>query len=190
MPRLGTEWWIAKLVMLTNIDLVIQAYYSFLLLLSHCGNPKLKRFKDFTFFTTAFPCGMATCLLFWILYLFDPESIMPKWIRDLIPFWMNHVTHTFPLIALTVDLFFAKHVAVNFSRGSLMVLLLFWVYFLLVVYIRFSWGYWLYPIFDMIGPLPSIIFILAAGFIFWGLFYIGYKAHYLTKNSWNHLKLQ
>ncbi|CAD5228915.1 unnamed protein product [Bursaphelenchus okinawaensis] len=174
MPRLGAEWWIQKLVMLTNINLVLQAYYTFLCVISHFGPKKVKQFKDFTFYTTTFPSGMATCILFWILYTIDPESIMPRWIRDLIPFWMNHITHTFPLIHLIIDLRFIKHSKIRLLTGTQMVLFLFVLYSLLVVYIRFSWGYWLYPIFDFIGPILSLVFIFVAGLLFWALFYIAY----------------
>jgi hypothetical protein len=45
----------------------------------------------YRYFTSAFPVGIATCLLFWGLYYANPEMVMPAWIAKLIPPWYNQV---------------------------------------------------------------------------------------------------
>lgn len=83
---------------------------------------------DFTYFTSAFPVGLATCILFWAIYLINPDFVMPNSLAKLIPPFYNHVTHTAPAVFLMIDTLLTCHHAPNRSNASAVVLALFFAY--------------------------------------------------------------
>ncbi|KAF1746134.1 hypothetical protein GCK72_022587 [Caenorhabditis remanei] len=106
-PRLGHHWYIYKLVMLTNLNFVLDVFYSVIVVMGYKFD-RLKRIADFMHFTSIFPVGIVTCGLFWGLYAIDPALVMPDWIAKLIPWWLNHITHTYPIVYILLDSYFHK----------------------------------------------------------------------------------
>lgn len=158
-PRLGHEWYIYKLIMLTNLNFVSYFYvsvlinwylqllvtvYSVLVALSCIDSLKslLKPVTDFMFYTSVFPVGIVSCLwsfplislqvtcaLFWGLYVIDPALVMPAWIAKLIPQWLNHVTHTLPVFYLLFEIYSTHREAPTKTTSMIMSSLLVAIYF-------------------------------------------------------------
>ena len=92
----------------------------------------LKKYLDHILVTTVFPASVVfpnnflrnfpqvTCILFWGLYFIEPELVMPAWIRDLIPSWLNHVTHTLPIIYVLFETVVEERNGVS-TNGRLLV---------------------------------------------------------------------
>ncbi|KAI6244167.1 hypothetical protein M3Y99_00088900 [Aphelenchoides fujianensis] len=182
LPRFGAAWWFTKLVMLTVLNLVLQTFYSAICLVcalfdwnyerkqkklakpqrtpSYWRKTKTHDLCDFVYFTSAFPVGIATCALYWILYLANPEFVMPK------------VTHTAPLVFLLVDTLLTAHHAPSRWTGSATVLALFVFYTGLVLAVKHFQGYWLYPIFEFLSNQQIVLLFTASGILFWFLYLV------------------
>ncbi|KAI6205304.1 hypothetical protein M3Y94_00777000 [Aphelenchoides besseyi] len=195
LPRFGVTWWLSKLVMLTVLNLVLQTFYSALCFLcaildwknersqkklskpqkvlpSYWRKSKLHDLCDFVFYTSAFPVGIATCVLFWVLYAANPEFVVPKYIVPFVPQFYNHVTHSAPLVFLLVDTLLTCHHAPSRWTGSATVCVLFAFYTSLILAIRHYQGYWLYPIFEFLSTQQKILLFTAAGILFWFLYLV------------------
>uniref|UniRef100_A0A915Q4W1 Uncharacterized protein n=1 Tax=Setaria digitata TaxID=48799 RepID=A0A915Q4W1_9BILA len=154
MPRIGHTWWIYKLVMLTMIDLVLQAVYYTLCFVcavldissekidhglhkkhsappGYWRNSRLHRISDFMYFTSILPVGATTCILFWALNAMEPTMVMPKWAQEIIPPFMNHITHTAPLPFTLIDTLLTCHRAPSRRVGSIITVALVVFYFIL-----------------------------------------------------------
>ncbi|KAM3728709.1 Androgen-induced protein [Dirofilaria immitis] len=196
LPRIGHSWWIYKLVMLTMINLVLQAIYyvicfacAFMDALrektdygphkkhpttpSYWRDSKLHRISDFMYFTIIIPIGATTCLIFWALYAVESTLVIPKWAEGLIPPFMNHITHTAPLPFLLVDTLLTCHRAPPRQIGSVVVLALVPCYFIIVVGVRYFHGYWLYPFLEYLSVAGLILMFLISFVFLWLLYIIG-----------------
>jgi hypothetical protein len=196
VPRVGSQLWIQKIVMLSMINLLLQSIYSVICFFcalfdwnaefqhnvqykkqihvpSYWRNTRLHKICDFMYATSVFPVGMATCLMFWSLYAVNPELVMPVWIAKLIPNWLNHVIHTAPIAFLLVDTLLTCHHAPDRRLGSLVILLLFLFYLGIIFSTRVFNGYWLYPIFEHLDSQQIGFLLTVAGLLFWFLYLIG-----------------
>jgi len=196
LPRIGIEWWLQKLVMLSVLNLVLQTFYSGLCLIcaifdwtteskeptckshkhvlpSYWRNTRTHNICDFTYFTSAFPVGMATCILYWAIYLINPDAVMPAWVAKMLPRWYNLVIHCAPVGFLLIDTLLTCHHAPSRGKASAVVLSLFAFYTLLILTIKHLNGYWLYPIFDLLTLQYQIALVVIGGVLFWFLYLIG-----------------
>ncbi|VDN03837.1 unnamed protein product [Thelazia callipaeda] len=196
MPRIGHAWWIYKLVMLTMINLVLQAvYYSICFVCaimdvaqdkadygphrkhpstpSYWRNSKLHQISDFMYFTSVLPVGVTTCLLFWGLYALDPYLVIPQWAENLIPPFMNHITHTAPIPFILVDTLLTCHRAPSRKLGSAIIVGLVTFYFAIIFGVRYWDNYWLYPFMDYLTTTAFFILFVTSCFFLWLLYIIG-----------------
>lgn len=73
--------------------------------------------------------SQTTCALYWGLYAIEPQLVQPQWALDLIPQWLNHVTHTLPGVSLLVDTYLSHHTAPSRRQSIQASILLVAVYF-------------------------------------------------------------
>uniref|UniRef100_A0A7E5A186 Androgen-induced gene 1 protein n=1 Tax=Panagrellus redivivus TaxID=6233 RepID=A0A7E5A186_PANRE len=202
MPRVGFESWFSKLVMLTMLNFVLQTVYSTICFIcavldwieesrlaklrkpgkkalvtqhvpSYWRLTPLHKACDFMYATSAFPVGMATSLLFWGLYIANPEFVIPKWATNLIPQWHNHVTHTAPVAFLLIDTLLTCHHAPSKKTGSLVIGALYLIYLSIIFYVRIRFGHWLYPVFNYISNELIFGLLVGGGLALWLLYLIG-----------------
>ncbi|CAI5456222.1 unnamed protein product [Caenorhabditis angaria] len=168
-PRLGHDWYIYKLIMLTNLNFILDTIYSVLVLLSYTGCQRVRNLVDYLFFTSVFPIALITCGLFWGLYAIEPALVMPDWVAKLIPGWLNHVTHTLPVVFVYADAYFHQRSPPT-NRSALKVsATLVAVYFVIIFYVRFFDGYWLYPLLELFSNTHFILAYFAGVLGFFGL---------------------
>ncbi|GMT33315.1 hypothetical protein PFISCL1PPCAC_24612, partial [Pristionchus fissidentatus] len=182
-PRLGHTWYLYKSVMLTNLNFILVTVYSVLQALnSIIANKKLQSHLDLAFSIAVYPIGFCTVFIFWALFFFDPDFVMPEWIRNLIPEWLNQVTHTLPLIYGSIDAFLTRHKCPSWITLFCVSVVMTFAYWTIVFGVRVIEGYWIYPIFDLLNMewwavvIFAVIFLylldMAVGvfltFIFWG----------------------
>ncbi|VDL81210.1 unnamed protein product [Nippostrongylus brasiliensis] len=148
-PRLGFEWYIYKLVMLTNLNFV-SISYNILKLSTYKESMKAKHICD------------VTCLLFWGLYAIDPQLVMPEWVAELIPSWLNHVTHTLPLIYVLFELIFFEKDAPTTKSSLWMAVTHVIIYYVIILSVRFFDEYWLYPLLEIFTWQHHIVAFIAA----------------------------
>ncbi|VDP00132.1 unnamed protein product [Heligmosomoides polygyrus] len=161
-PRLGFEWYIYKLVMLTNLNFV-----SVLLSLSF-SSKNLSFSFTFNKKSSANHSLQITCALFWVLYAIEPELVMPHWVAQLIPAWLNHVTHTLPIVYVMGELllFDGEHPARRSSMS--MAFMHIFIYFVIIYAVRVVDKYWLYPLLELLSvELHVVVFIVSVVGYYW-----------------------
>ncbi|PIC15479.1 hypothetical protein B9Z55_022434 [Caenorhabditis nigoni] len=176
-PRLGHNWYVYKLVMLTNLNFVLDVFYS-VLVAAASKSRVLRQIADFMYYTSVFPVGVVTCGLFWGLYYIDPALVMPEWIAKLIPTWLNHITHTYPIIYILLDSYFHRRNAPGTITCWIVSATLVFIYFMIIGYVRFYDGYWLYPILQLFSIQH---FVLSYFLAFFGFFLLTKAAYFLNK---------
>uniref|UniRef100_A0A0K0DV73 FAR-17a/AIG1-like protein n=1 Tax=Strongyloides stercoralis TaxID=6248 RepID=A0A0K0DV73_STRER len=151
--------------MLTNINFLILTIHSYVNLIS-IFIPKIKfitTFRDFTFHTIIFPVAILTSVMFWGLYIINPELVMPSWVYQQIPKWINHVTHTYPIITVTLEIILTKHeIPSSMKKATLLTMTAFIGYILILVHFYLKYNVWLYPIFHYISPFSTISILMSA----------------------------
>ncbi|CAB3400798.1 unnamed protein product [Caenorhabditis bovis] len=163
-PRLGHDWYIYKLIMLTNINFVLDTIYSVLVVISYKGT--FQDITDFMFFTSVFPIAVVTSGLFWGLYAIEPELVMPAWVARLIPSWLNHVTHTLPIFYVLLETRVHKRKLPTKRTSFIMSCLLVFFYFVIIFAIRYIDGFWIYPLLQLFNFHHFVLAYIAgvAGF--------------------------
>ncbi|KAK6112040.1 FAR-17a/AIG1-like family protein [Brugia pahangi] len=140
---------------------------------SYWRNSKLHRISDFMYFTSVLPVGAITCLLFWSLYALEPTLVIPKWAEELIPPFMNHITHTAPLPFILVDTLLTCHRAPSRKIGSIIIIALVIFYFSIIFGVRYFDGYWLYPFMEYLSVLAFTIMFFISLIFLWLIYILG-----------------
>ncbi|CEF70074.1 FAR-17a/AIG1-like protein family-containing protein [Strongyloides ratti] len=122
----------------------------------------LTTFRDILFHTIIFPVAILTSLMFWGLYIINPELVMPSWAYQQIPGWINHVTHTYPFITVILEIILTKHeIPSSMKKATLLTLTAFTGYILILVHFYLTYNVWLYPIFHYISTITTISILMS-----------------------------
>ncbi|KAJ3450227.1 androgen-induced protein 1-related [Anaeramoeba flamelloides] len=106
------------------------------------------------FFTFAMTICLLMTIVFWVLFNLDRELIFPQAQIDKLPKYFNHVLHTLPMIAITIEyLINPKHLQQPISiKCVLSITFVFLVsYIAIIAYVYHTTKAWIYP---FIGLLP------------------------------------
>lgn len=148
--------------------------------------PWIRKCKDFLFSTLAFPLSLHVTIVFWSLYFYDRESVLPERFQDIFPSWLNHVVHTNITIFILIELviLYRKYPK---RQTSLLTLAAFLIAYLIWMFItRHFAGKWAYPILDELSHIEMVGFFIFAGtFPFW-MFFLG---EYLNKKIWTETRI-
>ncbi|VDM55240.1 unnamed protein product [Angiostrongylus costaricensis] len=111
---------------------------------------------------------VVTCALFWGLHFLDPSLVMPEWLANLIPPWLNHVTHTLPVIYVIFELLTTNRASPSCSMSVAASTVYVTIYLTIILAVRFLHGYWLYPLLELLTLELLALFFLAsvAGYYF------------------------
>ncbi|KIH57733.1 FAR-17a/AIG1-like protein [Ancylostoma duodenale] len=94
---------------------------------------------------------------------------MPEWVVRLIPSWLNHVTHTLPVVYVVFDLLTAKRNPPSHRKSLAMATLHVFIYFVIIVAVRVLDGYWLYPLLELLSLKTLAAMFLVAILGYYGL---------------------
>ena len=135
-----------------------------------CSN--LQKSRDFLFATLAFPGGIFIPLAFWIIFgidqsWVDPESVSIQ-IFSPIP---NHMAHTLPFPLQILELFLVYHIYPRRIIGILINSIFGWIYVSWMLYIAYSGGIWVYPIFEVLDTWLSVV-VLMSMLLFSNILYV------------------
>lgn len=137
------------------------------------GSPcsKLKQARDWWFSTLVFPITFLVFILFWGLFAYDRELVMPKRLDAEIDPLFNHIVHTFIIFwALMEPL--VTEITIPKKRQGLLAIAFFGVSYTVWSYIIFlNIGKWVYPILNILSDVQRVLFILVAYFLIVCLFF-------------------
>ena len=125
----------------------------------HHSLQSLQKFIDQTHAMFVFPIGMFVVITFWAIYLFDRELIFPSYLDSIIPAWLNHIMHTFPLFFLLMDKWTVHHRYPSKRRGLLGALFFTSVYTFWILWLAFLKGIWVYPVLEVLELKQRFFFI-------------------------------
>lgn len=135
----------------------------------------LKKPRDFVFTSLAYPIGSIVVYSFWVVWhLLGRELIFPAALEEFYPSWLNHVTHTIiaPLNILMAILICHKYTT------SLWTVLYLVFYTILLHYIKFKTGMFVYRYLEEMDEVARIVYFAGSGV----LAYLIYKSGQLLTN--------
>ena len=135
---------------------------------------------DYTFACFVFPVGLTVAVLFWVLYLADPNSCQTKEEAEKIPSWLNHYMHSFPLVVI-VELWFIRHSYPKRKKGILFALGFAVVYAVWILCVAFAADIWVYPFLERMTSLAIAGFFAGSFSIVLALYLFG---EWLNKYKW------
>ena len=147
---------------LTYWNLWIQLIYFCISLLNNIIGTchKIKKYRDDFFATIAFPIGQFVGIVFWILYHIDREVIFPLVMDDFFPNYINHMRHTSVVPLQLMELCLLHHV---YPKNGMFVSALFcFTYLSWTLMVAYLGGIWVYPIFEVLSPVPRAIFMVCS----------------------------
>ncbi|XP_035659014.1 androgen-induced gene 1 protein-like isoform X1 [Branchiostoma floridae] len=122
----------------------------------------LKAIQDYLFGVLLFPMAMMVQCLFWALYAVDRELVYPSALDAVIPKWLNHVWHTAVVPVLLLEMYLVRR---NYQARSIALpgTVFFGAAYLIWIRIVAHYGgFWVYPFLEVMGPIETTIFNMAA----------------------------
>lgn len=157
---------------LTYHSLIMQFLSSVLHLIAFV-NPKTRMLRDIVFTCFAYPIGSVVVYSFWTVWWTQGrEMIFPKWIESIYPGWLNHTTHSILLPVNLAQVYLTVHKYIR--RGSLLPFGFLLVYCLLLTYIRYKSGVFVYPYMNQMSFLPMVVYFGTVLFCVVALYESGY----------------
>ena len=165
---------------LTSLNLWIQLIYFIISFLnsifgSHSTDEKssttLQKIRDFLFSTIAFPIGQFVGIIFWGLYHIDRELIFPVARDKVFPNHINHMLHTTVIPVQLLELVLLYHLFPRKKLGLATISVFIALYLTWTLIVAHFGGFWVYPIFRVLGTVQRIIFMIFCS-MFGGLLYL------------------
>ena len=151
-----------KYKFLTSINMMLQSVYFVLSLLAHLTHyMNLRKFCEFLFTSLVLPLGTLVTGLFWTIFAIDRELVYPTIMDMYIPNLMNHACHTFVFFLMAFDLMVIPHFrAVGLMAETITMITVVTLYSLLIVWIKYYAGFWVYPLMRQLSHMELMIFII------------------------------
>ncbi|XP_014285539.1 androgen-induced gene 1 protein [Halyomorpha halys] len=139
-------------------------------------------------FSVVFPLSVVVLILFWGFYFYDRELIYPAILDELLPPFINHMMHTYPVPLSILYMFtdIKKEPPKYKTLGLLTVFMT--IYSLLFIDARKKRGQWIYPALEALTPLGAIWVLtssLIGSFVF---FFLGYYLYGKIKDMRSYIK--
>ncbi|EFA75826.1 hypothetical protein PPL_10881 [Heterostelium album PN500] len=142
--------------------------------------------RDLVFRSTAFPVGIIISSMFWGIYHFDQELILPRQFEMLMPAYLNHLQHTLPGVAMVLEMALVNHQyhrflvpviagvasTANIYQDITQLLSFLMSYLAILVIARYIQGVWVYPIIEVIPTHSKVIFIFSSSCFFTAIYII------------------
>ena len=109
--------------------------------------------------------------MFWVLFHLDRELVFPARFDEFFPNYINHLMHTTVIPAQLLELILLYHVYPSKKNGMATTIFFCLIYLSWTLVIAHFGGIWVYPIFQVLDPVPRFFFMLACS-MFGALLYI------------------
>ncbi|XP_015370624.1 PREDICTED: androgen-dependent TFPI-regulating protein-like [Diuraphis noxia] len=70
---------------------------------------KIREVNDFFFMTVMLPISMCVCSGFWSAWVLFNDIIYPSAVNNVVPVFINHVSHTTPIFVVFIELCLCYH---------------------------------------------------------------------------------
>ncbi|KAI0981387.1 hypothetical protein GJ496_011049 [Pomphorhynchus laevis] len=166
---------------LTYIDVVVQTIYYLICVLYYLfaivGNHKLEQsilpIRDFIYTVLAFPVGILVCILFWSIYMYKKELMVPVEYQFLLTTTLNHILHTLPGLGHCFEGLTQFHQYPK-NRTSIFCILLFCcIYLIDLLIIKRITGQFAYPFLNDFTALYFTLFVAINVFVLFIIYLFG-----------------
>lgn len=131
-------------------------------LLAHYIKP-LRPVRDVVFTTLANPLSYIVVLTFWgVWHILGRELIFPQAVSKFYPDWLNHTTHTIPILVNIILQLLCNH---KFTKNCSIITLGYMLsYAVFLYYIKGTTGHYVYRYLDTMSDLEVYIYFAVSGF--------------------------
>ena len=121
-------------------------------------------------YSSAFPIGQFVGVIFWTLFYIDRELVFPLVLDEIFPNYINHMLHTTVIPFQLLELILLHHVYPKRKTGLATIFIFIALYLTWTLIVAHLGGFWVYPIFKVLGPVQRAIFMafcsLFGGFLY------------------------
>ncbi|CAH1408005.1 unnamed protein product [Nezara viridula] len=125
-------------------------------------------------FSVVFPLSAVVAILFWGFYFWERELIYPKIMDNVLPPFINHMMHTYP-VPLSIFYMFVEITEEPPKKRSFVLLTtLMSTYSFVFFYGNHNCDEWIYPVLDALTPSQAtlvVIFTMTTPYVF---LFVGY----------------
>ena len=121
-----------------------------------------RKIRDYLFTSIVFPIACTVCIQFWGVYWFDPLKVCaPTENECILDFtFLNHATHTTPIIATFLELLMVFHQAPSGLRKGVTGWCVYIIFYITFVYaLAYKFNFWVYPFLGDLSPTERAAFM-------------------------------
>lgn len=145
--------------------------------------PVIRRVKDFIFAALAFPTAAYVSVIFWSVYAFNRDMILPAKYFEIFPWWLNQIVHTNVLVWMIVEHFFTRYQSQNTKLEVASLALWSLSYLTWVFVIKHFAGVWIYPFMNVLSVYEMIFFFTFAQILPFVCYFSGKLINQLVWNA-------
>ena len=122
-------------------------------------------------YSSAFPIGQFVGVIFWTLFYIDRELVFPLVLDEIFPNYINHMLHTTVIPFQLLELILLHHIYPKRKTGLATIFIFIALYLTWTLIVAHLGGFWVYPIFKVLGPVQRAIFMVFCS-LFGGFLYL------------------
>ncbi|KAK9506309.1 hypothetical protein O3M35_008268 [Rhynocoris fuscipes] len=151
---------------LTKWSFAVQTIYFSMCVVQHFLNmisanklrDKLIRYSDYWFTSIATPIALMISFVFWPIFIYDRQLILPIELDKIVPPWLNHSLHTLNAVLAIMDIILIKHRFPTWTKAINGMACYLTIYGICLFGTYFQSGVWLYPILGLLNWPQRILF--------------------------------
>ncbi|XP_065210781.1 uncharacterized protein LOC135838891 [Planococcus citri] len=171
--RMITTWYLAFHIGFIFLRL-IQDFIDLTPVKSSIFNKNFTKFNNLVFISLIFPFALYLPLLYWLLFLYDSNLMLPNFVEISLPTWVSMSSHSVIGLVALVEMTTTKYTYEGNHLASFIIMSIFsasYIVCLIETYVQY--GFWLYPVFHLLPAsyLPAVFLMLIALLLF--VYFVG-----------------
>uniref|UniRef100_A0A2S2QAT4 Androgen-dependent TFPI-regulating protein n=3 Tax=Sipha flava TaxID=143950 RepID=A0A2S2QAT4_9HEMI len=112
-------------------------------------NNAIREINDFFFMTVMVPLSLCVCGGFWAAWILFGNAVYPSEINNIIPVFINHVSHSTPMFVAFIELLLIYHPSPRIKPAIASLLTVETIYLATMIVLRVQTGRWVYLLIDI-----------------------------------------
>ncbi|XP_003244959.1 androgen-dependent TFPI-regulating protein [Acyrthosiphon pisum] len=123
---------------------------------------KIREMNDFFFMTVMLPISICVCSGFWSAWVLFNDIIYPSAVNNVVPVFINHVSHTTPIFVVFIELCLCYHASPRVKPAIASLVTVETIYLSTMIMLRIQHGRWVYLLIDIyVNTIPKFIFVFS-----------------------------
>ncbi|VVC45198.1 Hypothetical protein CINCED_3A013448 [Cinara cedri] len=123
---------------------------------------KVREINDFLFMTVMLPISVCVCGGFWAAWVLFNDLIYPTEMNNIVPVFINHVSHTTPIFVVYIELIFCYHTSPRIKPAIISLVVAETIYLATMIKLKIDYGRWVYLLIDIyLDTIPKLVVVFS-----------------------------